>query len=133
MSVVLKAFDPSLHRLVVVKVLAPHLASSGAARQRFAREARAVAAVSHEHVIAIHAVDDSGPLPYLVMEYVPGRSLQQRLDRDGPLSLREVLRIGYQVASGLAAAHAQGLIHRDVKPANILLENGCLEVLAGLL
>src|SRR5262249_20062237 len=62
--------------------------------------------------------------PYLVMEYVCGVSLQERLDRSGPLELKEVLRIGIQTAAGLAAAHAQGLIHRDVQPANILLENG---------
>jgi serine/threonine-protein kinase len=124
MAVVLKAVDPALNRTVAIKVLAAHLASCGAARQRFLREARAAAAVVHEHVVAVHAVDEVGGLPYLVMEYVPGRSLQERLDRQGPLALPEVLRIGMQAAAGLAAAHAQGLVHRDVKPANILLENG---------
>lgn len=124
MAVVLKAADPALNRTVAIKVLAAHLASCGAARQRFLREARAAAAVVHEHVVAVHAVDETGGLPYLVMEYVPGRSLQERLDRQGPLALPEVLRIGMQAAAGLAAAHAQGLVHRDVKPANILLENG---------
>jgi WD40 repeat protein/anti-sigma factor RsiW len=123
-GIVLKGFDPSLNRFVAIKVLAPHLASSVAARQRFAREARATAAVSHEHVVAIHGVDEANGLPYLVMEYVAGISLQERLDRTGPLELEEVLRIGAQVASGLAAAHAQGLVHRDVKPGNILLESG---------
>jgi hypothetical protein len=125
MGVVLKASDPSLDRVVAIKVLAPHLASSGAARKRFAREARAAAAVLHPNVIAIHSVftDDKG-LPYLVMPYVRGMSLQRRLDREGPLSLHEVLRIGAQIAAGLAAAHAQGLVHRDIKPANILLEDG---------
>ena len=62
-------------------------------------------------------------MPFLVMEYVSGRSLQDRLDRDGPLGVTEVLRIGMQTAAGLAAVHGQGLVHRDVKPANILLEN----------
>jgi serine/threonine protein kinase len=124
MAVVLKAVDPALNRTVAIKVLAAHLASCGAARQRFLREARAAAAVVHEHVVAVHAVDETAGLPYLVMEYVPGRSLQERLDRQGPLSLPEVLRIGMQAAAGLAAAHAQGLVHRDIKPANILLENG---------
>ena len=124
MGVVLKAFDPSLHRFVAIKVLAPQLATSMAARIRFAREARAAAAISHEHVVAIHGVDEANGLPYLVMEYVAGISLQERLDRCGPLELREILRIALQTASGLAAAHAQGLVHRDVKPANILLENG---------
>jgi serine/threonine-protein kinase len=124
MGVVLKAIDPALNRTVAIKVLAVHLANCGAARQRFLREARAAAAVMHEHVVAVHAVDDTGDVPYLVMEYVAGRSLQERLDRQGPLKISEVLRIGMQAAAGLAAAHAQGLVHRDIKPANILLENG---------
>ena len=124
MGIVLKAFDPGLHRLVAIKVLSPRLATSAAARRRFLREARAAASVAHEHVVTIHAVDETNGLPYLVMQYVAGRSLQQRIDRDGPLELEAILRIGMQTAAGLAAAHAQGLVHRDVKPANILLENG---------
>jgi eukaryotic-like serine/threonine-protein kinase len=124
MGVVFKAFDPALNRNVAVKVLAPSLASCGASRRRFLREARAAAAVVHEHVVAVFAVVETAGLPFLVMEYVPGRSLQERLDKDGPLALPEVLRIGMQTAAGLAAAHVQGLVHRDVKPANILLENG---------
>jgi len=124
MGVVLRAFDERLHRVVAIKVMAPQLATSATARRRFAREARAAAAVTHDHIVTIHAVEDAGPLPYIVMQYVAGTSLQDRLDRSGPLQLHEVLRIGMQTASGLAAAHAQGLVHRDVKPANILLENG---------
>jgi serine/threonine protein kinase len=124
MGVVLKAFDPALNRNVAIKVLSASLANCGAARRRFLREARAAAAVAHEHVVAVHAVVESAGLPFLVMEYVPGRSLQDRLDREGALGLNEILRIGMQTAAGLAAAHAQGLVHRDVKPANILLENG---------
>jgi hypothetical protein len=124
MGVVLKALDPALNRYVAIKVLGAPLASCGAARRRFLREARAAAAVAHEHVVAVHAVVETAGLPFLVMEYVPGRSLQERLDADGPLALTEILRIGTQTAAGLAAAHAQGLVHRDVKPANILLENG---------
>ena len=123
-GVVLKAYDPALGRIVAIKVLAPQLATSAAARGRFAREARAAAAVVHDHVIAIHAVDSWNNLPYLVMPFVAGRSVQERVDRDGPLGVKEVLRIGIQTAQGLAAAHAQGLVHRDVKPSNILLENG---------
>ncbi|MDR3633011.1 MAG: protein kinase [Isosphaeraceae bacterium] len=124
-GLVLKALDPALRRLVAIKVLAPELATSAAARRRFAREARAAAAVTHEHVVAIHAVDTApNGFPYLVMTYVPGKSLQERLDRSGTLEVKEILRIGMQTASGLAAAHAQGLVHRDIKPANILLENG---------
>jgi serine/threonine protein kinase len=122
MGVVLKAFDPALRRMVAIKVLAPQWASHAEARQRFEREARAAAQVRHDNVVAIHAVEEADGLPYLVMEYVPGLSLQQRLDRDGPLEVEEVLRIGAQAAAGLAAAHDRGLVHRDVKPANILLD-----------
>src|SRR5205814_1133983 len=107
-----------------IKVMAPQLAASATARRRFTREARAAAAVTHDHVVTIHAVEDAGPLPHIVMQFVAGHSLQDRLDRTGPLQLQEVLRIGMQAASGLAAAHAQGLVHRDIKPANILLESG---------
>ncbi|MFN0056655.1 MAG: protein kinase domain-containing protein, partial [Planctomycetales bacterium] len=124
MGIVLKGLDVALNRFVAIKVLAPHLATSAAARTRFAREARAAAAVVHENVIAIHAVSEANGLPYLVMPYDRGSSLQRRIDSQGPLSALEVLRIGRQVAAGLAAAHAQGLVHRDIKPANILLEDG---------
>jgi WD40 repeat protein/serine/threonine protein kinase len=127
-GVVLKARDTKLQRIVAVKVLAPRLAASRVARERFVREAQATAAVRDDHVIAIYAVSDDGPLPYLVMEYIAGVTLEQRIKQGGPLELREILRIGLQVASGLASAHAQGLIHRDIKPANILLENGVQRV-----
>ena len=129
MGIVLKAFDTELHRAVAVKVLAPHLAHSGAARQRFAREAQSAAAVVHENVVPIHNVDAAGKLPFLVMQYVSGESLQARVDRDGPLTVDEVLRIGAQMAHGLSAAHEQGLVHRDVKPGNVLLEESIDRVL----
>jgi WD40 repeat protein/serine/threonine protein kinase len=124
MGIVLKAFDPTLNRHVAIKVLAPQLASSAAARRRFDREARAAAAVNHDNVVMIHQVQTHEGLPYLVMQYVPGMSLQERINHQGALELQEILRIGMQTAAGLAAAHAQGVIHRDVKPGNILLENG---------
>ena len=128
MGVVLKGFDASLNRFVAIKLLAPHLAGNGASRQRFAREAQAAAAVVHENVIAIHSVSEFNDLPYLVMPYVRGMSLQKRLDSEGPLELEEILRIGMQTASGLAQAHALGLVHRDIKPANILLADGVARV-----
>src|SRR5207245_1774148 len=106
------------------KVMAAQLATSANARKRFTREAQAAAAVSHDHLVTIHAVEEANGLPYLVMQYVSGMSLQERLDRGGPLQLVEIVRIGMQTAAGLAAAHAQGLVHRDIKPSNILLENG---------
>jgi eukaryotic-like serine/threonine-protein kinase len=124
MGVVLKAFDEALHRVVAVKVLSPALATSATARRRFGREAKAAAAVSHDHVVTIHAVEGDKPIPYLVMQCVAGFSLEDKLARNGPLGVKEILRIGMQTADGLAAAHKQGLVHRDIKPANILLENG---------
>lgn len=129
MGIVLKGFQHELHRHVAVKVLSPHLATSGAARRRFAREAQATAAVVHPHVMAIHSVNATAKLPYLVMPFVDCQSLQQRLDQQGPLDVKDILRIGMQAALGLAAAHAQGLVHRDVKPANILLETNVDRVL----
>src|SRR5262245_7004629 len=123
-GVVLKAFDEQLHRIVAIKALNQSLATSATARRRFVREARAAAAINHENVVHIHAVDETGAVPYLVMEYVAGASLDDKLQASGPPGVKEILRIGVQIASGLAAAHKQGLVHRDVKPANILLENG---------
>ncbi len=129
MGIVLKGFQKELHRHVAVKVLSPHLATSGAARRRFAREAQATAAVVNPHVMAIHSVNANAKLPYLVMPYVACQSLQERLDQQGPLDVKDVLRIGMQASLGLSAAHAQGLVHRDVKPANILLETNVDRVL----
>jgi serine/threonine protein kinase len=80
--------------------------------------------VVDDHVVPIHNVETDGEHPFLVMKFIAGGSLQQRIDREGPLEVCEVLRIGMQTAKGLAAAHAQGLIHRDVKPSNILLDEG---------
>jgi hypothetical protein len=124
MGVVLRAFDEVLHRIVAVKVLAPELTRSMAARQRFLREARTAAAVTHDHIVTIHAVEEEGTVSYLVMQYVAGQSLQEYLERNSPLEIKEIVRIGLQIAQGLAAAHKQGLVHWDIKPSNILLENG---------
>jgi formylglycine-generating enzyme required for sulfatase activity len=122
-GIVFRGFDEVLHRVVAVKVLAPQLAVCARSRQRFLREARASARVRHENIVQVYAVEEQ-PLPYLVMEFIPGETLQRRLERTGPLPTREVLHLGRQIAEGLAAAHASGLIHRDIKPANILLEGG---------
>ena len=125
----MRGYDPALDRHSAIKVLAPELATNASARSRFSREAKSAAAVVHEHVVPIQTVDEERGLPYLVMPVVEGKSLEQRVAETGPLELKEVLRIGMQIASGLAAAHAQGLVHRDVKPANILLENGVERVM----
>lgn len=122
-GIVLKALDTKLHRTVAIKVMAPELATTSPARKRFLREARATAAIRHENVVNIYAVEEH-PLPFLVMEFVDGQTLQQKLDQQGPLDLRDVLKIGSQVAAGLESAHAKGLIHRDIKPGNILLDAG---------
>ncbi len=124
MGAVLKGFDRSLRRVVAIKVMAPHLADSGSARNRFRREARAAAAITHDNVIEIYGVSEANELPYLVMPFARGPSLQARIDESGPMTATEVVRIGRQIASGLAAAHEQGLVHRDIKPANILLSEG---------
>ena len=122
MGIVFKAYDSALNRFVAIKMLLPHLAASGAARKRFAREGQAAAAVIDDHVLPIFGVDSWQGVPYLVTQYSSGISLQKRIQDQGPLNVREILRIGLQTARGLSAAHAQGLVHRDVKPSNILLD-----------
>ncbi len=122
MGVVFKAFDGALNRYVAIKMLSPNLAEAGAARQRFAREGRAAAAVIDDYVLPIYGVAEWQGVPYLVMQYSRGSTLQKRVEDQGPLELKEILRIGMQAARGLAAAHASGLVHRDVKPSNILID-----------
>jgi serine/threonine protein kinase len=123
-GIVLKGFDRSLSRNVAIKVLDPTAANIGAARERFAREARAMAAITHEHVVPVYGVDVHQGLPYFVMEYVAGGSLDRRLLSEGPLDAVSVVRIGLQAAQALDAAHQQGLVHRDIKPGNILIDKG---------
>src|SRR5262249_22001642 len=100
MGVVLKAYEPALHRLVAIKVLAAAVAGSATARRRFTREAQAAAAVCHEHIVPVHGVFESDGLPYLVMQYIAGESLQGRLDRTGALEVTEIVRIAHQTAAG---------------------------------
>lgn len=129
MGVVLKAFDAELNRPVAIKILAPHLASHGTARKRFAQEGIAAAGIMHPNVIAVYGVNHEGKAPYIVMPLIDGPSLQSLVDQNGPLSEIEIVRAALQISSGLAAAHAQGLIHRDIKPANILTEGGVQRVI----
>lgn len=129
MGVVYKGFDSELNRPIAIKVLVDHLAANGVARQRFAREARAAAAVMHPNVVPIHSVNSEAKQPYLVMSLVSGRSLQAHVETEGQLDVREIVRIAKQIASGLAAAHREGLVHRDIKPANILLEKDVSRVM----
>lgn len=120
---VFKAFDEKLHRTVAIKVMSPTLAVTSPPRKRFLREARSAAAIKHENVVQVYAVEEQ-PLPYLVMEFVEGETLQQFMGRSGPVDAATVVRLARQIASGLEAAHSQGLIHRDIKPGNILVEGG---------
>lgn len=128
MGIVLKAYEPALSRFVALKVLSPRLWYDDQARQRFAREARAAGSVVHENVMEIHAVSEVDGIPLIAMPYVTGDTLQKRIDDGDSFSVEETLRIGSQIAHGLAAAHARGLVHRDVKPSNILLENGRVRI-----
>jgi serine/threonine protein kinase len=122
MGVVYDAEDPALQRRVALKAMLPTLAASGSARQRFLREARAAAAVEHERIVPIFQVGEDRGVPYLVMPLLKGESLEERLNRVGRLSVSESVRVGRETAEALAAAHERGLIHRDVKPANVWLE-----------
>jgi hypothetical protein len=122
MGVVFLAVDPQLERLVALKTLKPAMSASAGARRRFLREARAIARVSHDNIISILHVGEDRGVPFLVMPFLQGETLNARLQRQGVLPAAEVLRLGRAVAAGLGAAHAQGLIHRDIKPSNIWLE-----------
>ncbi len=119
MGAVYLATDTHLGRQVAVKTMRPDAAADPDVRERFLRKARATAAIEHEHVIPVYAVGEHAGMPYLVMPLLKGESLDARLRRGAWPTLEEVCRIGREVAAGLAAAHAVGLIHRDVKPANV--------------
>jgi tRNA A-37 threonylcarbamoyl transferase component Bud32 len=124
MGTVYVARDPVLKRLVAVKVMSPELSKDPGARARFQREAQAVAAISHPNVVSVYAVGELGNgLPYLVMQYVEGRSMAERIEEDGPLDVALAKRVLGEVASALAATHKKGIIHRDIKPANILWDD----------
>ena len=123
-GVVVKAFDRQLNRYVAIKMLAPSYSQNGCSRRRFEREAQAVASIKNPHVVPIHMVGEFNGIPYIVMQYLPQGSLSQFIQNHGPLSTLEVTRIGMQVAKALDAAHQVGIIHRDVKPGNVLLEKG---------
>ncbi|HEV3262871.1 MAG TPA: serine/threonine-protein kinase [Gemmataceae bacterium] len=128
MGVVFEAEDPHLDRLVALKALLPALASRPSARRRFLREARAAAAIEHDHIIHINQVGEECGVPFLAMPLLRGESLDGRLQREGKLPVAEVLRIGREIAEGLTAAHEHGLIHRDIKPDNIWLEGSLARV-----
>jgi len=122
MGVVFLAEDPHLQRLVALKAMKPSLSGGSSAVQRFLREAQATAAIKHDHIVTIYQVGEDRGVPFLAMEFLEGEPLDQFLHRVSTLPVPEIVRLGKQVALGLAAAHKRGLIHRDIKPANIWLE-----------
>jgi predicted Ser/Thr protein kinase len=129
MGIVYKAHEESLNRYVAIKVLGEHLTEDPAHVERFLREARSAASLNHPNIVQIYAVSEDGGRHFFAMEYVAGRSLQQILRSSGPLDPIQVARIAIQTASGLRAAHDQGIIHRDVKPANLLIdERGLVKI-----
>ena len=124
MGIVFLAREVALDRLVAIKLLPPSLAQDHRLRERFLREARTAAKLAHPHIVSIHAVESHQALVFFVMEYVAGESLGERLRTRGALPMAEALRVLQEVSWAIAHAHARDVIHRDIKPDNILLEEG---------
>ena len=122
MAVVYRAHDRRLDRPVALKILAPQLALDNAFRERFIRESRAAAAVDDPHIIPVFQAGEAAGVLFIAMRYVRGGDVRSLIDRTGPLPPGRVADMVTQVAAALDAAHARGLVHRDVKPANMLLE-----------
>ena len=129
MGVVYRAIDTNLGRTVAIKALPEHLADDAERLARFEREARTLASLNHPNVAGIHGVEEHDGRRYLVLEYVDGETLAERLDR-GPLPVDEALEVCAQIAAGIEAAHEAGIVHRDLKPANVKLgSDGKVKVL----
>ncbi|MGF1430619.1 serine/threonine-protein kinase [Kitasatospora sp. LaBMicrA B282] len=124
MAVVYRAADLRLGRTVAVKVLAPELARNEVFRKRFEHESRIAASIDHPHIVPVFAAGEADGVLFIAMRYVRGRDLRALLDREGPLPVARAVRLFAQVASALDAAHAHDLVHRDVKPGNILVAEG---------
>ncbi len=131
MGAVFLAQDLKLHRPVALKVIRPDVAKNPANGPRFLREARAMAALKHDNIVTIYAVGEDKGMPFLAMELLRGMPLDAYLKSGKPLTVKSIVRLGREIARGLACAHAKGLIHRDIKPANIWLEapNGRAKIL----
>ena len=128
MGEVYRARDTRLERTVAVKVLSSHLSASSEVRQRFEREAKTVSQLSHPHICALHDVGREGETEYLVMEYLEGETLADRLLK-GPLPLEQALRFGIQISDALDKAHRQGIVHRDLKPGNVMITKSGVKLL----
>lgn len=124
MAVVYRARDLRLERTVALKLLAPELARNDTFRRRFTHESRAAAAIDHPHIVPVFEAGETDGVLYIAMRFVAGSDLRHLLDREGPLPPATALRVAAQVASALDAAHEHGLVHRDVKPGNILVSRG---------
>jgi eukaryotic-like serine/threonine-protein kinase len=122
MGIVFRAEDEQLRRPAALKVMRPDFAAHEDARARFLREARAAAHLKHDHIVTIYQVGEHDGVPFLAMEFLAGKSLEDWLRPDRRATVAEALTLGKQMARGLAAAHAAGLVHRDIKPANLWLE-----------
>src|SRR5262249_31893001 len=123
MAIVFEAEDTQLHRTVALKVLRPDLLDDDeVTHQRFLREARVVASLPHDHIVTVYQVGEANGVPYLTMERLSGQSLEDRLKKDRCLPLADAWRTAREAAEGLVVAHARGLVPRDIKPANIWLE-----------
>ncbi len=122
MGVVYEAIEDHTDRTVAIKVLRSNLPDAQAGRERFVREARSMASLSNDHIVPVYAVGEEQGVPYMVMPLLVGETLETRLDRAPQLSTAEIARIGKEIATGLAAAHAAELIHRDIKPSNVWIE-----------
>ena len=120
MGEVYRAKDTRLNRTIAIKILPSHLSSNPDLRQRFEREARAVSSLSHSHICTLHDIGNQDGTMYLVMEFLEGENLADRLSK-GPLPLEQTLKYGIQIADALEKAHKQGIVHRDLKPGNIML------------
>src|SRR6266487_3177497 len=128
MGEVYKARDTRLERMVAIKVLPKHLSEAPEVRQRFEREAKTISQLSHPHICALYDVGNQDGVEYLVMEFLEGETLAERLAR-GPLPLEQTLRHGIEIADALDKAHRQGIVHRDLKPGNVMLTKSGVKLL----
>lgn len=128
MGEVYRARDTRLERTVAVKVLPPHLSASPEMRQRFEREAKTISQLSHPHICALHDVGNQDGVEYLVMEYLEGETLAERVGR-GALPFEQTLRYGIEIAGALDKAYRQGIVHRDLKPGNVMLTRSGVKLL----
>ena len=120
MGVVYKAEDLKLERFIALKFLAPHLVQDEEGRRRFIREAKAAAALEHPNICTVYEIDEADGRTFIAMAYIEGQSLDKMIEA-GPFKISEALKVAIQVAGGLAAAHEKGVVHRDIKPGNIVV------------